>query len=78
MKTVDLKLGGDFLGRAAYYEKQGKGIELPFPKLFGRLADEILKKYPDLDEKRHMDALTRISVINYSNAKRNPLSQTRK
>ncbi len=78
MKTVDSKLGGDFLGRAAYYEKEGKGIELPFPKLFGRLADETLKKYPDLDEKRYMDALASISVINYSNAKRNPLSQTRR
>jgi acetyl-CoA C-acetyltransferase len=78
MKTVDSKLGGDFLGRAAYYEKEGKGIELPFPKLFGRLADETLKKYPELDEKRYMDALAKISVINYSNAKRNPLVQTRK
>ena len=78
MKTVDSKLGGDFLGRAAYYEKKGKGIELPFPKLFGKLADETLKKYPELDEKRYMDALAKISVINYSNAKRNPLAQTRK
>jgi len=78
MKTVDTKLGGDFLGRAAYYEKEGKGIDLPFPKLFGRLADETLKKYPELDEKRYMDALARISVINYENAKRNPLAQTRK
>lgn len=78
MKTVDSKLGGDFLGRAAYYEKEGKGIDLPFPKLFGRLADETLKKYPDLDEKRYMDALARISVINYSNAKRNLFAQTRK
>lgn len=78
MKTVDSKVGGDFLGRAAYYEKEGKGIDLPFPKLFGRLADETLKKYPELDEKRYMDALARISVINYENAKRNPLAQTRK
>ena len=78
MKTVDSKLGGDYLGRAAYYEKEGKGIELPFPKLFGRLADETLKKYPELDEKRYMDALAQISVINYSNAKRNPLAQTRR
>ena len=78
MKTVDSSLGGDFLGRAAYYEKEGKGIDLPFPKLFGRLADETLKKYPELDEKRYMDALARISVINYENAKRNPLAQTRK
>ena len=78
MKTVESRVGGDYLGRAAYYEKEGKGIDLPFPKLFGRLADETLKKYPDLDEKRYMDALAKISVINYSNAKRNPLAQTRK
>ena len=77
MKTVDSRIGGDFLGRAAYYEKEGKGIDLPFPKLFGRLADETLKKYPNLDEKRYMDALAKISVINYANAKRNPLAQTR-
>ncbi len=78
MKTVESHIGGDYLGRAAYYEKEGKGIDLPFPKLFGKLADETLKKYPELDEKRYLDALARISVINYSNAKRNPLSQTRK
>lgn len=78
MKTVDSKLGGDYLGRAAYYEKEGKGVDLPFPKLFGRLADETLIKYPELGEKRYMDALARISVINYENAKRNPLAQTRK
>lgn len=78
MKTVESRVGGDYLGRAAYYEKEGKGIDLPFPKLFGKLADETLKKYSELDEKRYMDALARISVINYSNAKRNPLAQTRK
>ncbi|MEE0264472.1 MAG: acetyl-CoA acetyltransferase [Acutalibacteraceae bacterium] len=78
MKTVDTGLCGDYLGRAAYYEKEGKGVSLPFPKLFGRLADETLKKYPELDEKRYMDALAQISVINYENAKRNPLAQTRK
>lgn len=78
MKTVDSKIGGSFLGRAAIYELEGKGIEMPFPKLFGKLADETLKKYPELDEKRYMDALANISVINYNNAKRNPLAQTRK
>lgn len=77
MKTVDAKTGGDYLGRAAFYEKEGKGIEFPFPKLFGRLADETISKY-SLDEQRYMDALARISIINYSNAKRNPLAQTRK
>lgn len=78
MKTVESRIGGSYLGRAAYYEKEGKGIDLPFPKLFGKLADETLKKYPKLDEKRYMDALAKISVMNYDNAKRNPLAQTRK
>lgn len=78
MKTVDSKTGGDYLGRAAYYEKEGKGIELPFPKLFGRLADELLVKYPLLDENRFMNALAMISTENYCNAKRNPMAQTRK
>lgn len=78
MKTVDSKIGGDYLGHASYYEKEGKGIALPFPKLFGKLADETLKKYPELDKDRYMDALAKISIINYSNAKRNPLAQTRK
>lgn len=77
MKTVDSKVGGDYLGRAAFYEKEGAGISLPFPKLFGKLADEYIRKY-DLNEQRYMDALARISVINYENAKRNPMSQTRK
>lgn len=77
MKTVDATVGGDYLGRAAFYEKEGEGVKLPFPKLFGQLADEYISKYK-LDEQRYMDALARISVINYQNAKRNPMAQTRK
>lgn len=77
MKTVNSKICGDILGNAAYYEKEGKGIDFPFPKLFGRLADELLTKYKP-DEKRFMDALALIAANNYANAKRNPLAQTRK
>lgn len=77
MKTVDAKTGGDFLGRAAYYEKEGKGVDFPFPKLFGRLADAIIEKYK-LDEERFMKNLAYIANLNYQNAKRNPLAQTRK
>ena len=76
MKTVDSRTGGDYLGRAAYYTKECQGIDFPFPALFGRLADEILKKY-HLEENRFMDGLAAISVKNYNNAKRNPLGQTR-
>lgn len=77
MKTVDSKACGDYLGRAAYYEEEAAGIDFPFPKLFGRLADETISKYA-LDEKRYLDNLAKISVINYANAKRNPKAQTKK
>lgn len=76
MKTVDSKVGGQFLGKAAYYEKEAKGIDFPFPKLFAKLADSMVDKY-NLDEEKFMNALGKISYINYSNAKRNPLAQTR-
>ncbi|WP_411821558.1 acetyl-CoA acetyltransferase [Leptospira sp. 'Mane'] len=76
MKTVSSSVGGDFLGTAAYYEKEAKGVQFPFPKLFGKLADVILERY-GLKEERFMDALAEISRINYANAKRNPKSQTR-
>lgn len=76
MKTVDSKTCGDILGRAAYYESEGKGVAFPFPKLFGRLAEETIRKY-GVEESRYMEALARISDLNYSNAKRNPLAQTR-
>lgn len=72
MKTVDPAKGGDFLGTAAWYERESKGIEFPFPKLFGRLGDEYDKRFGLRDEH-----LARISAVNYSNAKRNPNAQTR-
>ena len=33
MKTVSPAQGGDYLGAAAWYEKESEGIEFPFPKL---------------------------------------------
>ncbi len=72
MKTVDPKTGGDYLGTAAWYEREAEGIEFPFPKLFGRLGDEYDKRFGLKEEH-----LAHISAVNYSNAKRNPLAQTR-
>jgi acetyl-CoA C-acetyltransferase len=72
MKTVSPAVGGDFLGTAAWYELEAKGVEFPFPKLFGRLGDEYDRRYGLRDEH-----LARISAINYDNARRNPRAQTR-
>ncbi|MDD4230970.1 MAG: acetyl-CoA acetyltransferase, partial [Dehalococcoidales bacterium] len=77
MKAVDSQTGGDYLGQAAYYEKEAQGVEFPFPKLFARLVDEAIGKYR-LEEKLLMDMLAQIAVKNYTNAKRNPHAQTRK
>lgn len=72
MKTVDPATGGDFLGTAAWYDKEAKGIEFAFPKLFGQLGDVYEERYGLKEEH-----LTRIAEINYANARRNPHAQTR-
>ena len=72
MKTVDPKTGGAYLGTAAWYETEAEGIDFPFPKLFGKLGDEYDKRFGLKDEH-----LAHISAVNYSNAKQNPLAQTR-
>jgi len=72
MKTVSPAIGGDYLGTAAWYELEAKGIEFPFPKLFGKLGDEYDRRY-GLDDKH----LAHISAVNYGNAKKNPRAQTR-
>ena len=66
------KVGGDFLGTAAWYELEAEGVDFPFPKLFGRLGDEYDKRYGLKDEH-----LAEISAINYANGKLNPNAQTR-
>lgn len=76
MKTVDSIEGGNFLGTAAYYEKEAENIDYPFPKLFGQLASIFIKKY-NLDQTRYLNCLAEISAKNYRNAKRNKKSQTR-
>jgi acetyl-CoA C-acetyltransferase len=72
MKSVDSKTGGNYLGTAAWYEKECKGIEFPFPKLFDRLYDVYDGLYG-----LNYEYLARIAAVNYDNAKRNPKAQTR-
>jgi len=72
MKTVSAAQGGSYLGTAAWYELEAKGVEFPFPKLFGRLGDEYDRRYGLKDEH-----LAEISRINYDNAKLNANAQTR-
>jgi acetyl-CoA C-acetyltransferase len=72
MKTVSAAEGGAFLGTAAWYDQEARGVEFPFPKLFGQLGDEYDRRYGLEDEH-----LAEISRLNYDNAKLNPNAQTR-
>lgn len=72
MKTVSADVGGSYLGTAAWYEVEAKGVDFPFPKLFGKLGDEYDRRFGLKDEH-----LAEISRINYANAKLNPNAQTR-
>ena len=72
MKTVDPATGADFLGTAAWYEREAKDIEFAFPALFARLGDEYERRYGLRDEH-----LARIAEVNFANARRNPHAQTR-
>ncbi|MDH5720234.1 MAG: acetyl-CoA acetyltransferase [Spirochaetia bacterium] len=72
MKSVDSKTGGDYLGTAAWYEKEAEGIEYPFPKLFGKLGTVYQERYG-----LKYEHLAEISQKNYANAKRNENAQTR-
>ncbi|KPJ86589.1 MAG: acetyl-CoA acetyltransferase [Spirochaetes bacterium DG_61] len=72
MKSVDSKIGGNYLGTAAWYEKECVGIEFPFPKLFDRLYDV----YDEIYGVKY-EHLAQIATVNYENAKKNPKAQTR-
>ncbi len=72
MKTVSAAEGGSFLGTAAWFDQEAKGVEFPFPKLFGQLGDEYDRRYGLKDE-----YLAEISRLNYDNAKLNANAQTR-
>jgi len=76
MKTVSPVEGGDFLGTAAWYEKEAQGVDFAFPRLFGRLKDELQERYA-LDPIRFRNNLSEISRTNFANARKNPLAQTR-
>ena len=77
MKTVNPSIGNDYLGYAAHYENEARGVRFVFPRIFGKLTDEIIERQSGIGEERIMDCLKEISRINFTNARNNPLAQTR-
>lgn len=72
MRNVSGKQGAEYLGAATWKGYEAQSCEFPWPYMFNRIVCEY--------ERRHginPEYLKEISRINYANAKRNPLAQTR-
>jgi acetyl-CoA C-acetyltransferase len=76
MKTVSPSQGGEYLGTAAWYTKEAEGIEFPFPKLFGRLGAEYMRRF-EIPRDEYTEAQAYLSELMYRHARNNPLAQTR-
>lgn len=73
-KTMSPADGSDVLAAAAdYHREKPEYGEFMFPKLFGRIAEIYMQKYPALTE----HDLARVAVKNYLHARLNPLAQMR-
>ncbi|MBN7798215.1 acetyl-CoA acetyltransferase [Parahaliea mediterranea] len=72
MRNVDGKTGAEYLGAAAWAGHEATDCNYPWPFMFDRITREY--------DSRHGiegDHLARIAEINFGNAKRNPLAQSR-
>ncbi len=76
MKTVNAAQGGDFLGTASWYEREAKGKDFPFPRLFGQLGAEYVRRF-DIPMEDYMDYQAYLAALMYKNARHNPNAQTR-
>ncbi len=74
MRNVNGQTGAEYLGAAAWqgHEARPGDCQFPWPHMFDRLTGEYDRRY-GIDA----DHLNRIAEINFGNAKRNPLAQTR-
>ena len=76
MKTVSPSQGGEYLGTAAWYAREAEGVEFPFPKLFGRLGGEYIRRF-EVPRDEYAEAQRYLSDLMYRHARNNPLAQTR-
>jgi len=76
MKTVDPQKCGDFLGTAAWYDREAKGIEFPFPKLFGQLGSEYINRF-SLSHGYYSECQSYLSDLMFDNARLNGKAQAR-
>ena len=76
MKTADPLKCGEFLGTAAWYDREAKGIDFPFPKLFGQLGSEYIARF-SLNNEHYAECQSYLSDLMFNNARLNGKAQTR-
>ena len=76
MKAVSPSQGGEYLGTAAWFAKEAEGVEFPFPKLFGRLGAEYMRRF-EIPKDEYTEAQAYLSDLMYRHARNNPHAQTR-
>ncbi len=63
---------------AAWVGREDGDCRFMWPAAFGKLVHEYLQRYPALDPHALRASLHAIAELNYANARRNPLAQTRR
>jgi acetyl-CoA C-acetyltransferase len=72
MRNVDGRTGAQYLGAAAWQGHEALEAQYPWPFMFDRISAEYDKRHG----LRH-EHLARIAQINFDNARRNPMAQSR-
>jgi len=72
MRNVSGQQGADNLGAATWNGREAQNCDFPWPYMFDLLVDEYDHRYG-----MNFDSLKEIARNNYTNAKKNPLSQSR-
>ncbi|MBD3107205.1 thiolase domain-containing protein [Bacillus sp. AGMB 02131] len=72
MKNVSTRKAAEYLGAASWVGREAQEAEFPWPYLFSQLVDFYDERYGI-----QYEHLGKIAEINLTNAKRNPLAQTR-
>lgn len=72
MKNVPSQKGAEYLGAATWAGKEAQGVDFPWPHMFDLLLDEYDSRYGI-----KLDSLKGIARINFENAAKNPMAQSR-
>jgi acetyl-CoA C-acetyltransferase len=77
MRNVPPLEANEYLSTCADYISEGEGVRFFYPRMFGYLTEEVMRRYGDVGEERLKSAFFEISLKNRKNAKLNKNAQTR-